>query len=531
MSRILFLIYVFIFILLPNILIGQEAEFLDGKIINAKNEIPIPFATIRIKNKGKGMISNSDGGVKIPYEFQKNGDTLVISSIGYLSKEIPLSNLHSEQVNFIRLTEKVEMLDEVILIDAEKTKRRSAKEIVRLAMEKIPKNYPFTPFSYVGYYRDYQIKEGKYLNLNEAIMEVFDPGFDIIDLKGTRIRIYQYKKNSDFPIDTVAIKPYDYINRSKIISNATLAGQGGNEYTILRLHDAIRNYNINTYDFVNRLDVDLVKNHRFRLFPETFVDSTPLYAIKISKTYEGYKVAGKIYISKDDFEIYKIEYAVYGKRKPRSYQKIIQPNSSSSRTKEKNLGELLYEIIIEYQSVKEIMYPNYISFNNSFEVQLPPKFIPVAVKINHERKRFELTFNNIPLLKDAIKKSNYRLWYQEVKLKIDSIAVKKNNVLLYPENKKLVFAPKRIQSLSKISSKGVAIEVKNVRDISGNVVHEQESVSYNQFREFFVQELKPNTTNISDTLFMIKTRPIFKNQPTIAPKNLSDYWMNTPLKN
>ena len=40
--------------------------------------------------------------------------------------------------------------------------------------------------------------------------------------------------------------------------------------------------------------------------------------------------------------------------------------------KKKKLGKLLYEIIVEYQLYKGIMYPNYISFNNSFELYIGP---------------------------------------------------------------------------------------------------------------------------------------------------------------
>lgn len=529
--RILRLSLVFILIFQSVIVSGQENEFVIGKLVDSKNRTPIPFATLRIKYNEKGLISNADGGFKIPYKLQRIGDTLVISSIGYLTKEILLSNLDRKNINLIQLSEKIETLNEVTLIASKKVKKASAKKIVRTAMEKISENYPFAPFSYVGYYRDYQIKEGKYLNLNEAIMEVFDSGFSIEDLKGTKTRIFQYKKNPHFPTDTIASKPYDYLNKSKMIYNATLASQGGNEFTILRLHDAIRNYNINTYDFVNRFDIDLIKNHKLKLLPETFINDVPLYHIKISKIQNSYRVTGKIYISKDNFQIYKLAYAVYDKRKAKRYRKKLHQDSNRSRIEEKKFGEPLYEIIVEYQYHEEKMYPSYVSFKNSFEILQPAKFIPVKAKINHDRKRFELIFNNTPLARDAVKKSNYNLWYQEVKLRIDSIAVKKNNVLLYPENKKAVFNAKKIRLLRLTNSKGVAIEVKNVRDIYGNVVYEQAFVPYNQYREFFVQQIQTKSAMPSDTLYMLKKKPIFENQPIVTPKNLSDYWMNTPLKN
>ena len=537
-SKNLSLFFLFILIIQSNIIEGQGTEFIYGKLINSEDKTPISFAHIIIKNKAKGLISNIDGGFKIPYELQKSGDTLVISSIGYSSKEIPLSILHKNLINLITLVVKTEILDEVQLIASKKEKRRNAQEIVQLALDKIPENFPFIPFSYVGYYRDYQIKEGKYLNLNEALMQVFDSGFGVYDSLETQTRIYQYKNNPIFPTDTIAAMPYDYTNRKKIVSNAVLGSSeaGRNEYTLLRIHDALRNYNINSYGFVYRLDLNFVNNHKLKLLPVTFIDNIPLYSIDIYKSLENSRVAGKIFISKGDFKIYKMQYAVYDKRKSLEAQKKLQTNSNLSKTMEKNIGKLVYEIIVEYQSHKGIMYPNYISFNNSFEILQPPKFFPIDAEINYTEgstltlNSIELTFNNTPLLKDAMKKRNYRLGYKDLKLKIDSIKVKKNIVLLYL-NKKIVFNPKRMQSSSKFVYEDATIKVQNIKDIYGNVLHQQEYASYNQFREFFVQELKINSKKPLDNLYMLKNEHIFKNQPIAPFKNLDDYWMNTPLKN
>ncbi len=525
-----------ILIIQSNVIEGQHTEFVDAKLINSQDKSPIPFASILIKNRAKGLISNIDGGFKIPYKLLKSGDTLVIYSIGYSSKGIPLSSLHKNKINIITLVEKIESLDEVQLMASKKTKRRTAKEIVKLALNKIPENYPFTPFSYIGYYRDYQIKKGKYLNLNEALMQVFDSGFNVYDSKGTQARIYQYNKNPTFPTDTIASKPYDYTNRRKIISSANISAPGGNEYTVLRLHDAIRNYNIDSYDFVNRLDLNFIKNHDLKLLPDTFIDNIPLYSIDIYKTVENIRVMGKIYISKGDFKIYKMQYAVYDKSKSvKSQKKLPYQNSNRSKTKGKNLGKLLIEVIVEYQSHEEIMYPNYISFNNSFESLQPPKFFSIDAEVNYTKgpkltlNTIELRFNNMLMPKGAMKKSNYKLSYKDVKLNIERIKVNRKKVLLYL-NKEKGFNDKQMKSSSKFSYEDAMIKVKNIKDIYGNVINQQKYESYNQFREFFVQELKINTKKPLDTLYMLKNKPIFKDQPIAPFKNLQDYWMNTPLK-
>jgi len=513
-----------------DFILAQES-YIQAKLINLEKKTPVPFASIRLKNVAKGLTSNTDGSFIIPTDIQKVGDTLVISSIGYRSEEIVISELLRGKINIIYLTESVESLDEVVLVSSKKKRKLSARTIVRNAMKKISENYPFQPFSYVGYYRDYQIKDGKYFNLNEAILQVFDPGFDQQDLVNTQTKIFKFKKNTDFPTDAGAAKPYDYRNRTKMIDKATIGSQGGNEYTLLRLHDAIRNYNIDTYDFVNRLEVDLLRKHQFKLIRETSIEDILLYDIQISKKLQDFTVTGEIYISKSDFKIYKLQYTVYDRRESSQHKKHLPTSSYQSAKKERQLGKLIYEIIVEYQPFQDIMYPNYISFNNSFDILQPAKFAPVETKANIEKKRFEITFSNTPQSESALKTSNYTLWYQNLKLKMDSIAQNKNRVFLYPKNKDLVFDKKRIQEFRKSSqNKGVSVAIRNVLDVDGNEVYEQESASYNQFREFFVQQLllaqKP-----SDSLWMIKNRPIFYRQPMVAPKNASEYWMNTPLKN
>ena len=134
------------------------------------------------------------------------------------------------------------------------------------------------------------------------------------------------------------------------------------------------------------------------------------------------------------------------------------------------------------------------------------------------------------LLKDAIKKRNYKVWYKDIKLKIDSVEVKKNTALLYL-NKKKVMNSSQMLSSGEFVDKNVIIKVKKIRDTYGNVIHLQKYMTYNQYREFFVQELKTNSKKPLDTLYMLRNEPVFKNQPIAPFKNLQDYWMNTPLKN
>ncbi|MEX0291130.1 MAG: carboxypeptidase-like regulatory domain-containing protein, partial [Flavobacteriaceae bacterium] len=232
----------FLFLLFNTFfLFGQESEFIRGKLLDAQTQEPIPFATIRLKSRAMGVISNQDGGFRIPKKFEQLGDAIIISCMGYEKREMSLGKLSPEHINIIRLVPGVLELSEAV-VSAKKKRPLTARQIVRRAIRNIPENYPQKPFSTIGYYRDYQMEEDQYINLNEAILEVFDEGFNTPDQANTKVRIYDYQENTKFKRDTLPLQPYNYEKWSKVIDKAYLSGYGGNEFTILRIHDAIRNY-------------------------------------------------------------------------------------------------------------------------------------------------------------------------------------------------------------------------------------------------------------------------------------------------
>ncbi|MEL6918300.1 MAG: carboxypeptidase-like regulatory domain-containing protein [Bacteroidota bacterium] len=501
---------------------SQQREFIEGKLVDGKTKEPIAFGTIRVKNKAKGVISNLDGSFKIPMVFQEIGDTLQISSLGYRTKEVVLSDLKVSDIVVIGLVEEIEQLTGVV-ITGEKTRVTpfSARKIIRKAISNIPNNYPFFDFSLVGYYRDYQLRDENYLNLNEAVLEVFDRGFGFKDSYETMTRIYRYDQNKDFVRDSIASKPYNYDDKSKVIHKATLYNPGGNEFALLRVHDAIRNYNVNTYSFVNNLERDFEENHNFYLEPDTFIDDIPLYVIRVTKEHKETVVEGKIYISKDDFAIHKMAYAVY--------QHAIIANKENEKWRlsqgapTKKLGELVFDVNVEYRKYNKEMYLNYISFRNKFVVKEPPKFMISSVEVNNESRCFEVNFNNTPSLSSANKKAKYKLSHKGKRLKIDRISIKNNSAFLYPSNKNLPMGVGDDQIK-------FDLKIKNIKDVDGNELDKFTFYQAYQFREFFVQEIRPKGRPPKDNLFMVMDRPVFKNQPLVKIESLDDYWMNTPLQ-
>lgn len=510
-----------------SFVLSQDQEFIEGKLLDAKTQEPIAFASIRIKDKALGIISNTDGSFKIPLRYKEFGEIIEISSMGYQSTEVLIANLLVNDINSILLQPKAFELEEAVVIAKKKRQKKlPAQKIVQNAIDRILDNYPVSSYSQVGYYRDYQLDKGEYVNLNEAILEVFDKGFKTIDEVSTKVVLYEYKKNTDFRRNDFAEKPYDFDKGTKIIDKGYLPSYGGNEFTILNAHNAIRNYAINTYSYVNYFEIDFLKAHDFWKEDNTYIDDKILYSIKFKKKEQNHSVYGTILIAKDDYSIYKFSYTLYDDYKKNSTG-LVDKNGISK--------QVIFEINTEYKKENGKMFLNYISFHNSFRLMEPPKLVMQDVELDIKNKSFILTFNNELNTITAQNIRNFKVTFEGEKLNIYTTTILKNKVILYPKLDKERFKSLFDKIVAEthevaLSETPLAIDVKNVEDIYGNEVNESTFNYFNQYREFFVQQIKLNTSaTLGNKFFMNKLKPIFKNQPLKKPDNFSDYWMNTPL--
>jgi hypothetical protein len=503
--------------LLSSFLKAQTTAFFEGKLIDFKTREAIPFATVKLKDKAIGVISNSDGHFKFPVRYRESGNTIEISCIGYRTKIISIDQLGEEKLNVIVMEQATKELSEV-LIKAKKLKELAPYRIVQIAIERVPHNYPRNPYSYSAYYRDYQWKEKNYINLNEALIGVYDSGFQSVDQLATGVRLYEYKKNVDFPRDTTTETPYDNKpasfdkGKNKYIPDAVLAPFGGNELSILRVHDAIRNYQQVSYSFVNQLDKNFVDNHFFTLVGDVYLNKTPLYLItfksKLSVSGPSHHAAGKIYIQKSNFAIHKLEYAVYAKT-----MKEVQT---------------MFDIQLEYARTDSLMYLNYISFNNFFKVRNERDYKVISMVYDRRWNAFVIHVNNTPEASSTYNKKNYEFTFDEKSLEIKFIEIAVKQKLIY------VYLSDKEKSRFLVSGKDIGEKLKftgkNLRDVDNRELDKITFSAVHQFRELFVQKLHPSSFTRPDTLFIQRDKPLSQNPIASREGDDTGSWMNSPLK-
>jgi hypothetical protein len=492
------------------LLYPQSLNYIDGKVINSATSDPVPFATIKLKNNQLGVYANAEGDFKIAPNPEFQNDSIIVTCIGFKQSSLAFNDLSKKAVNKVFLTPLVYGLAEVKVI-ASRSKINSLA-IIRRAIRKIVNNYPVKPYSYIAYYRDYQKRESNYINLNEAIIQTLDTGFNSESLSN-RYRLLDFRKNTDFP--RMRISPYyelydfhDLNNPDKTIPKAILGDQYGNELFILMVHDAIRNFNTRSFSFIETFSTDFILNHNFSEPSRVFNNNLLLYKIDFEAkhmiTGDSLQVSGAIYIQPKDYSIHKLEYTCFYKTEGEGLKKM-------------------FNIDVEYgydNSVDSLMCLKYISFNNIFKVvdwddntyfRILNSYLDTQSNL---KASIILHFNNRIDPVSGSRKGNYEIMAGKKELKINHIQVTGKNLYLRLKDDDL-----------KTRNDSIRVNVENVKDINGNILDKRKSITLYQYRELFVQEYNKPLT-LKDSCYM-QYLPLENN--CISKFSGKDkYWMNTP---
>lgn len=524
----------FLWFLIAQHVFSQQGDYVNGQLLDSISNEPVPFATIRLKDRTLGVISNADGGFKIPLQFKEYGEIIEISSMGYQSKDVLIEELEEAHRKIIVLKPGVMQLTEAVV--SANIKKLSAKQIVRIAVNSIAQNYPMESFGIVGYYRDYQIKQGNYINLNEAIIKVFDTGFAKKDNFDANYQIYSYDKNPEFEQDSFAKQPYDYTGLNKIIPSATLHNSGGNEFVTLSAHDAIRNYGKKSFSFIDNISSDFIDNHRFRLQRKSNYNNQVVYEINLVYRNDNYLAEGKIFINENSFAIHKLDYAVYKRKKPNE-PKITENDEEKYSTGFKMLSkETLYRIQVEYVlGANKKMFLNYISFYNKFLIKRPAAFKSKFV-IDIDDQYFRIRLNKIPKNLKRIRNRDFKVSYKDQELPIAKFSFLEDEMtfLVSPDFKDETFKSAYEYLFTETDSLEVSdinYGYGNIKDSLGNKLDYRKLEYMHQYREFFTQEIIPkNSEIINEQSLMFKMKPLDSPlQPMYSGQIKNEYWKNTPL--
>ncbi|NRB84348.1 MAG: carboxypeptidase-like regulatory domain-containing protein [Winogradskyella sp.] len=526
--------FVYLFVLIAGLFsYSQNSKEILCKVLDIETKVPVSFATIKFERIQNGVIADEDGEFRLPQDYKVSNKNIVISSIGFETLKVSVITLKDGIVNIIYLKPKVEALSAVLVTGnsklGENSKGLTAKTIVKNAIGRILTNYPNSAHSYISYYRDYQLIKNNYYNLNEAILESFDAGFDTDKYSNRQnvTALYSYNLNREFYQDSLLLN--SIYGKSKSISEGDFAKLGTeiqNELEILNIHNPIRNFNKSSFSFIYIFRDNFVNNHLFKLSNITYVEDIPLYEIDfVTRDDPGmrYMGSGKIYVSKLNYAIHRIEYRVYANRNYRSTR--TQGNTFANvMSKPKNI---LFEVKVEYKSKNNKMYLNYMTFNNLFVIKKPNPFKVDDFLFNPKTRNFILTFNTPLDMSTIERKSNFRLRYKDKKLIIKEIKAMDDKTV---KIKVVDWSAGLNDDITTIDSMDFSYKLKRIKNTFGATINQVNKISGYQFREYFTQEIFENKSPDEDLIYVDKTLPISATRTNKPSFDLGKYWVNSPLK-
>lgn len=146
---------------------GQDVFMtLYGKVTDAQNGQPIPFASIQLKGSGTGTASNVLGEFIFKIREKHAVDTLLVSCIGYKTMVYPLRQSGTRVIN-LRLEPATVVLKEVTV------NPKSGFDILKEAFARIPENYDTSDVQLTAFYQESILLGEKELAFNEAVLDVY----------------------------------------------------------------------------------------------------------------------------------------------------------------------------------------------------------------------------------------------------------------------------------------------------------------------------------------------------------------------
>jgi hypothetical protein len=144
---------------------------ISGRIVDKENNEALSFASIGVKGKALGTISNLQGDFDFHIDNNFRNDILVVNMLGYKSFEQPVWSLLADSL-VIRLERANYLLQEVTIKDS-----LNGGDIMRIALARMGENYPDQPFLMEGFYRDLKKVADTYISLLEAAVEIYDENY------------------------------------------------------------------------------------------------------------------------------------------------------------------------------------------------------------------------------------------------------------------------------------------------------------------------------------------------------------------
>lgn len=285
---------------------------ISAKVQDNVNSEALPFASVGIKGKPIGTVTNIQGEFDFHFPAEFRNEILVISMLGYENFEAPIWSMLDNKITVIPMAKSTTVLNVVEVRDS-----LSGGEILQLALSKIEQNYPMEPFVLDGFYRDLKSVGGTYIALLEAAVKIYDESYSEPRNKSKlreRVKLLEVRKSIGYDSKFTA-----YFGQRNLLED-------------LLLHNNLRYRQI---DMSQKLFTNTIREK------DSYYNGHEIFVVSNTKDF-----ALKVFVDKSDYSITHLEFEISGENNERK----------------KNLVSkyVTYQKDIDFKRYEGKMYLNYI---------------------------------------------------------------------------------------------------------------------------------------------------------------------------
>ncbi len=253
---------------------------ISGIVKDKQSKKRLGYVNISVPGTSVGTITNEEGEFTIKVRQSLQARQVEVSHIGYLNDVIPLTGKNLSDYT-VWLEPNTNTLAEVII------RANDPRIIVQEALRKVDVNYLTTGSMLTGFYRETAQKGRRYINISEAIIDIYKTSYKGRSVDRDRVQIYKGRKLlSQKASDTLAIK--------------LLGGPNLSVYV-----DVVKNPDL-------LLSPEILPYYAFRMEESTMLNDRPHYVISFAPAailpYALYE--GKLFIDKERLSFSRAEFAL-----------------------------------------------------------------------------------------------------------------------------------------------------------------------------------------------------------------------------
>ena len=281
-----------------------------GVVKDKVSQKTLEYASISIPTTNIGTITNSHGEFSIKIKNSIGAKSVEISHLGYATFHLSVNGENTNNVT-VYLTPKSNLLNEITVYSLD------PQVLVEKAVSKIKTNYSGEENLLSGFYRETVRKRSTYINVSEAIVEIFKAPYSQ-GLDRDNVQIYKGRKLISPKVqDTLIVRLLGGPNLSLYI-------------------DVVKNPEL-------MLTPENIPDYQYEIVESVMIDERPHYVVafkpQVTLPYAIY--SGKMYIDKESLAFSRVEFSLNMDDENKATQAILKRKPLSMRFKPEEVSFLV----------------------------------------------------------------------------------------------------------------------------------------------------------------------------------------------